>query len=290
MPRTSFLGRHSGFSPWHGRSVQPLVSHGVLILLCLLTIFPMLWAVLTSLKPANEIFTLDLITAHASLDNYAQVSSAIPFARMIVNTLVVATLMTGLTLALSVCAAYALMRWDFPGKSVIYLAFAVSLLIPFQITMIPNYLLIARLGWLNSLQGLIIPQLGSTIGVGLGVFILLQHFLGFPKALLDAAAIDGAGPVRTLWSVLLPNVRPALAAVAILVFLQAWNEYFWPLLVTKKLDNTMIQVGLQLFLQAEGNAWGPLMAAATMSALPVFVLYFLAQRQIMDAFLRSGLR
>jgi multiple sugar transport system permease protein/sn-glycerol 3-phosphate transport system permease protein len=89
---------------------------------------------------------------------------------------------------------------------------------------------------------------------------------------------------------MLPNLRPALAALSILIFLQAWNEYFWPLLVTKKSEDSMIQVGLQLFLQAEGNAWGPLMAAATMSMLPVFVLYFLAQRQIMEAFVRSGVR
>lgn len=277
-------------NPWPRRGARPFVSHGLLILLCLLTVFPMLWAVLTSLKPPNEIFTLDLVTPHDSLDNYAQVSAAIPFGRMVLNTLVVATVMTVLTVALSVAVGYALMRWEFPGKNLVYLAFAGSLLIPFQVTMIPNYLLIARLGWLNTLPGLIVPQLGSTIGVGLGVLILRQHFMSFPRALLDAADIDGAGPLRTLWSVLLPNMRPALAAVSILVFLQAWNEYFWPLLVTKKLDDTMIQVGLQLFLQAEGNAWGPLMAAATMSAVPVFVLYVLAQRQIMDAFLRSGIR
>jgi ABC-type glycerol-3-phosphate transport system permease component len=277
-------------APLQRRAFRPVAAHTVLICLCLLTVFPMLWAVLTSLKPVNEIFSLDLISPADTLENYSQVYSAIPFTRMVVNTLVVASTMTLLTVGLSVCVAYALVRWDFPGKQVVYLAFAGSLLIPFQITMIPNYLLIARLGWLNSLPGLIVPQLGSTIGVGLGVLILRQHFMSFPKALLDAASIDGAGPLRTLWSVVLPNIRPALAAVSILIFLQAWNEYFWPLLVTKKMEDTMIQVGLQLFLQAEGNAWGPLMAAATMSALPVFVLYFLAQRQIMEAFVRSGIR
>jgi sn-glycerol 3-phosphate transport system permease protein len=170
------------------------------------------------------------------------------------------------------------------------MVFAGSLLIPFQVTMIPNYLLVARLGWLNSLPGLVIPQLGSSIGVGLGVLFLRQHFRGFPTALFDAAEMDGAGPFRTLWSVVLPNMRAPLSALAILVFLHAWNEYFWPLLVTKNLETTMIQVGLQLFLQSEGNAWGPLMAAAIMAALPVFLIYLLAQRQITDAFVRSGMR
>jgi ABC-type glycerol-3-phosphate transport system permease component len=267
-----------------------VASHGLLLMLCLVTIFPMLWAVLTSLKPANEIFSLDLLTPHSSLANYAEVYSSIPFLRIMANTLVVSVIQTAATVALSVCAAYALVLWDFRGKNIAFMLFGGSLLIPFQVTMIPNYLMIARLGWLNSMPGLIIPQLGGTIGVGLGVFVLRQHFMNFPKQLCEAARIDGAGPIRLLWSVLLPNLRPALAALSILVFLQAWNEYFWPLLVTKRIQDSMIQVGLQLFLQAEGNAWGPLMAAATMSMLPVFILYFLAQRQIMDAFVRSGVR
>jgi sn-glycerol 3-phosphate transport system permease protein len=267
-----------------------VASHAVLLSLCLVTVFPVLWAVLTSLKPVNEIFSLDLLSSHSTLANYAEVYSSIPFLRIMLNTIEVAVILTAITVALSVCAAYALVLWDFRGKNIVFTLFAGSLLIPFQVTMIPNYLMIARLGWVNTMPGLIIPQLGSTIGVGLGVFILRQHFMNFPSELSDAAQIDGAGPIRLLWSVILPNLRPALAALSILIFLQAWNEYFWPLLVTKKSEDSMIQVGLQLFLQAEGNAWGPLMAAATMSMLPVFVLYFLAQRQIMEAFVRSGVR
>src|ERR1700730_16210924 len=267
-----------------------VASHGLLLTLCLVTVFPVSWAVLTSLKPVNEIFSLDLISGHSTLANYAEVYASIPFLRIMANTLEVAVILTAITVALSVCAAYALVLWDFRGKNIVFMLFAGSLLIPFQVTMIPNYLMIARLGWLNSMPGLIIPQLGSTIGVGLGVFILRQPFMNFPRELCDAAQMDGAGPIRMLWSVMLPNLRPALAALSILIFLQAWNEYFWPLLVTKKSEDWMIQVGRHLFLQAEGNAWGPLMAAATMSMLPVFVLYFLAQRQIMEAFVRSGVR
>jgi ABC-type glycerol-3-phosphate transport system permease component len=274
----------------HPFSRRLIASHGLLLSLCLVTIFPVLWAVLTSFKPANEIFSLDLMTGHPTLANYAEVYSSIPFLRIIVNTIEVSVILTTITVALSVCAAYALVLWDFRGKNIAFMLFAGSLLIPFQVTMIPNYLMIARLGWLNTMPGLIVPQLGSTIGVGLGVFILRQHFMNFPTELCDAAQIDGAGPIRLLWSVMLPNLRPALAALSILILLQVWNEYFWPLLVTKKSEDSMIQVGLQLFLQAEGNAWGPLMAAATMSMLPVFVLYFVAQRQIMEAFVRSGVR
>ena len=265
-------------------------AHAALVALCALTLLPIVWTVSTSLKPSNATFSLDLVAPDATLANYAEVYRAVPFLRMIGTTLLVAVATTVATLGLSVGAAYAFARWSFPGRGPLFLAFAGSLLIPFQVTMVPNYMLVGKLGWLNTPQGLIVPQLGSTIGVGLGVFVLRQHFRAFPTALFDAAAIDGAGPLRTLWSVVLPNARPALAAVSILVFLHSWNEYFWPLLVTRKLEDAVVQVGLQLFLQAEGNAWGPLMAAATMSALPVFALYFAAQRQILDAFVRSGIR
>jgi ABC-type glycerol-3-phosphate transport system permease component len=263
-----------------------ILSHAVLILLCLIIVFPLFWAVLTSFKPVNEIFTLDLIAKNPTFDNYTAVYQAIPFLQMMVNTFIFAIAVTagiGLT---SVLAAYAFSRWEFRGKNILFLLFAGTLLIPGQITIIPNYLLLAKLGWLNGLLGLTIPQLAS----GFGVFYLRQHFRSFPKELYDAALMDGAGPLRVLWSIVLPNTRPVLTALSILIFIQTWNEYFWPLLIVKKLNDTVLQVGLQLFLQAEGNAWGPLMAAATMSFLPILVLYIVAQRQIMEAFVRSGIR
>lgn len=263
-----------------------ILSHAVLVVLCLIVIFPLFWAVLTSFKPVNEIFTLDLIAKNPTFDNYMAVYQAIPFLQMMVNTFIFALVVTvgiGLT---SVLAAYAFSRWEFRGKNILFLLFAGTLLIPGQITIIPNYLLLAKLGWLNGLLGLTIPQLAS----GFGVFYLRQHFRSFPKELYDAALMDGAGPLRVLWSIVLPNTRPVLTALSILIFIQTWNEYFWPLLIVKKLNDTVLQVGLQLFLQAEGNAWGPLMAAATMSFLPILALYIVAQRQIMEAFVRSGIR
>ncbi|GCE29317.1 hypothetical protein KDA_48010 [Dictyobacter alpinus] len=136
------------------------------------------------------------------------------------------------------------------------------------------------------LPGLVIPQLAT----GLGIFYLRQQFNNFPRELLDAGVIDGAGTLRMLWSIILPNMRSVLTALAIILFIQTWNEYFWPLLVSGDLHNTTIQVGLQVFLQEDSNAWGALMAAAMLSLLPVLVLYVLAQRQIIAAFVRSGIQ
>ena len=197
-----------------------------------------------------------------------------------------AVLVTLGVLIVSICAAYAFMRWEFCGKNALFLLFLGTLLIPVQVTIIPNYLTLAQLGWLNTLPGLTIPQLAT----GLGIFYLRQQFNNFPKEVLDAGVIDGAGPLRMLWSVVLPNMRSVLAALAIILFIQTWNEYFWPLLVTRGLSSTTIQVGLQVFLQENSNAWGALMAASVLSLMPVLVLYVLAQRQIIAAFVRSGIQ
>lgn len=263
-----------------------VLSHSVLITLSLIVVFPMLWAVVTSLKPANEIFSLDVVAQKPTFNNYSEVLTAIPFLQIMLNTFVMSFLVTLGVVATSVCAAYAFARWEFKGKSIFFLLFVGTLLIPGQIVIIPNYLLLAKLGWLNTMLGLTIPQLAS----GFGVFYLRQHFRTFPTELYDAALIDGAGPLRVLWSIVLPNTRAALSALSILIFIQTWNEYFWPLLVVKKLKDSVLQVGLQLFLQAEGNQWGQLMAAAAMAFLPILLLYLIAQRQIMDAFVRSGVK
>jgi len=260
--------------------------HIVLIGLCVVVIFPVFWAIVTSFKPANEVFSLSLFASHPSLENYRDVFAALPLGRMLINTFCMAVLVTLGVLIVSICAAYAFMRWEFCGKNALFLLFLGTLLIPVQVTIIPNYLTLAQLGWLNTLPGLTIPQLAT----GLGIFYLRQQFNNFPKEVLDAGVIDGAGPLRILWSVVLPNMRSVLAALAIILFIQTWNEYFWPLLVTRGLSSTTIQVGLQVFLQENSNAWGALMAASVLSLMPVLVLYVLAQRQIIAAFVRSGIQ
>jgi ABC-type glycerol-3-phosphate transport system permease component len=260
--------------------------HVVLVGLCIMVVFPIFWAGVTSFKPANEVFSLSLLARHPTLENYHDVFITLPLGRLLLNTFFMAALVTLGVLVISVCAAYAFVRWDFRGKNVLFLLFLGTLLIPVQITIIPNYLTLAQLGWLNTLPGLTIPQMAT----GLGIFYLRQQFNNFPQELFDAGMIDGMGPLGLLWSILLPNMRSVLVVLAIILFIQTWNEYFWPLLVGGDLTSTTVQVGLQVFLQENGNAWGALMAASMLSLLPVLILYALAQRQIVAAFVRSGIQ
>lgn len=267
-------------------TIRITLGHAALLVLCLVTLFPIYWMAVTSLKPTNEIFATDLFPRTVTLEHYRFVWQHIPLASMLLNTLLMAALITLGHLLTSLLAGYAFARWRFPGDRVLFLLFLGTWLVPFQVVMVPNYVLLARLGWLNTLQGLVVPQLATA----LGVILLRQYIKAFPRELIDAARIDGAGSWRTLWGVIVPNLRAPLAALAILYFISAWNEYFWPLLVTNRLEDTVIQVGLQLFLASEGDSWGPLMAAATLASLPILLLYVVLQRQVIDAFIRSGLK
>ncbi|MBV9131308.1 MAG: carbohydrate ABC transporter permease, partial [Chloroflexi bacterium] len=140
--------------------------------------------------------------------------------------------------------------------------------------------------WLDTLAALVVPHLGSAFAV-----IMLRQFMkSFPLELVEAARLDGAGSWAILWRMMVPNLRAPLATLAILSFISTWNEYFWPLLVTSRPDRTVVQVGLQMFLSSDGEQWGPLMAAATVATVPVLLVYVLFQRQVVEAFVRSGLR
>jgi sn-glycerol 3-phosphate transport system permease protein len=240
----------------------------------------------TSLKAPNEIFEVGLLPTAPTLSNYAYMWRAIPMAAMLVNTALNAICLMLGQVPLAVMAAYGFGRWRFRGDTLLFLLFVGTWLVPFQVTMLPNYVFLSRLGWLDTLPALVVPHLGGAFGI-----VLLRQFMrSFPTELIDAARLDGASSWLVLWRVIVPNLRAPIATVAVLSFITTWNEYFWPLLVTSKIDRTVVQVGLQMFLSAEGEQWGALMAGASVATLPVLLVYLLFQRQVVDAFVRSGLR
>jgi sn-glycerol 3-phosphate transport system permease protein len=266
--------------------MRTATAHAVLIALSGVALFPVYWMVVTSLRPANDILSGGLVPAALTFENYAFVWNEIPMARMLLNTSAMAVLVTLAQLLTGLLAAYALARWRLAGGRVLFLLFVGTWLVPLQVTMLPNYVLLARLQWLNTLAALVVPQLAAAFAI----ILLRQHLLAFPRDLLDAACIDGASSWRTLWGVVVPNLRAPLAALAILIFISTWKEYFWPLLVTSKPEQSVVQVGLQMFASQEGDLWGPMMAASTLACLPIFAVYVVLQRQVVEAFVRSGLK
>jgi sn-glycerol 3-phosphate transport system permease protein len=268
-----------------GLNAGTLIGHILMITLCLLVVFPLYWMVVTSLR-GGDFYSVSLLPQSFTLDNYSEALAALPALRLFGNTLAMAVARTVLQLFTALLAAYAFARWDFWGSHALFALFAFTWLVPQQVTMIPNYVLVTRLGWLNNLAGLVVPSMVSTFAV----FLLFQQIKGFPRDLIDAARVDGGSSWMILWRVIVPNLRSALAALGILLFISAWNDYFWPLLVTNRLEFAVLQIGLQTFFTQEGDLWGPMMAAATLTALPIFVLYLVLQRQVIDSFVKSGLR
>jgi multiple sugar transport system permease protein/sn-glycerol 3-phosphate transport system permease protein len=261
-------------------------GHLLMVLLSIFCLFPVYWMLVSSFRPANTLFETSLWPTQPSFDNYTRAIAAIPIARILVNTLVFSAVSTIFQLLTGILAAFAFARWKFPFDKLVYTGVALTWLVPFQVVMIPNYLLIAQMGLLDSVLALILPN----IAAALAIILLAQAMRGFPKEVIEAARMDGASNWRVLWEVLVPNLRGTIASLAILIFISTWNEYFWPLLLSRTAENSVIQIGIQMFMTAEGNQWGPLMAASTLASLPVLVIYVVLQRQVVQSFMKSGIR
>lgn len=264
-----------------------VTAHVALLMVCFAIIGPMLLVVGTSLKPDNEIFSPLPFPVSPTLDNYAAILGDAAFRTYLWNSTGTTLLRVAGQLVLCVLAAYAFARFRFPGHNALFFLVLGAMMIPPQLTMIPNYILIADLGWFDTWTGIIVPNLAMPFGT----FLLRQHMLAFPRELFDAAEVDGAGPWRQLWLVLIPNLRPALGALAIVLFIEAWNEYFWPLLISETDRSATLQIGLRGFLNEEtGDEFGKLMAGVTLASLPALAIFFAFQRQVMQTFVSSGLK
>jgi multiple sugar transport system permease protein len=267
------------------RLLATALGHAGLTAATVFALLPIAWMYLTAFRPRDEVLSQSLLPSALSTANYQQAVQDLPIGTLAVNTTLMAAGVATGQLLTALLAAYAFGRWRFRGDRLLFLLFIATWLVPFQVTMIPNYVLLSNLGWLDTLTGVVVPQLSSAFAV----LLLRQHMRSFPGELLDAARMDGRGSWSTLWTVVVPNLRAPLAALAILLFVTAWNEYFWPLLVLSEPDS-VVQIGLQTFLGETGNDYGALMAAAGALSLPIFALYLALQRHVVDAFVRSGLK
>lgn len=247
---------------------------------------PTVLAVLASLKPTGDLYDADPLPLHPTLDSYRVAIADFPVVRLLADTVAVAAGVTILQLAVATLAAYALVERGARAGRLALAAGTVAVLVPAQALIIPQFLLITHLGWQNTFAGLIVPQLS---GCAVPLLLLRQQVRAIPASLTEAATLDGANSWQALWHVVLPVMRPALGAVAILVFAGTWNEYLWPLIAAPGGTPGTIQTGLGLFLNTEGASPGPLLAAATLATLPVLAAYGCAARQITNAFMHSGI-
>jgi multiple sugar transport system permease protein len=267
------------------RRFGSLGGHLGLAAVTVFSLVPIVWMYLTALRPRDDVLGQSVLPSGLSLDSLQVAAQLLPLGGLIGNTALMAVGVAVCQLFTALLAAYAFGRWRFRGERVVFLVFVATWLVPFQVTMLPNYVLLSNLGWLNTLTGVIVPQVTAPFAV----LLLRQHMRSFPRELLDAARMDGRSHWNTLWTVVVPSLRGPLAALAILLFVTAWNEYFWPLLVLSD-PASVVQIGLRSLITEAGTDYGAMMAAAGALCLPILVVYLLLQRQVVNAFVRSGLR
>lgn len=269
------------------RRLQHTLIHVLLIIGSLFMLLPFLWMISTSLKEAREVFTFppQWLPSSPNWSNYARALTSMPFGRFYLNSFIVATSTTIITLATSSLAAFAFARLRFKGRDTLFLVYLATLMIPFTVLLIPNFVLVRYLGWYDSYQALIFPPAFSAFAT----FLLRQYFRGIPVELDDAARIDGASSLRIWWQIIMPNSAPALAALAIFIFLGNWNEFLWPLVVTNSENMRTIPVGLNSFQGQFSVRWELLMAAAVVAMLPVLVVYMLAQKWFIKGITITGM-
>ena len=258
------------------RSVGLAGRYALLGAIAFVVLLPMYTTVVAAVKPGERVLSNPLLPDSFTLDDMRDAWSEGRLGRFILNSLVVAIVVTIAQVTTSVMSGYAFARLDFPGRNALFVVFLATLLVPFEATLVVNRRTIDSLGWLNSYQGLAAPFLATAFGT----FLLRQAFLGFPNDLYDAARLDGAGHLRFLWNVALPVIRPTVGALALLGFLSSWNQYLWPNLITTESDMNTVQSGLRLLRYSALDEPNLLMAGTVIAAVPIFMALFVFQRQL----------
>ncbi|MBX3141903.1 MAG: carbohydrate ABC transporter permease [Trueperaceae bacterium] len=261
-------------------------SYVLLIVMSAATAFPFVWMVGTALKSPQEILAYPptLWPHELRWENFVTVFKKVPFLRFYVNSIIVTCLITLWQVVTSALAGYAFARLHFPFKRFLFTAYIATLIIPGEVTMLPLFLLVSRLGWIDTYQGLTVPFLASAFAV----FFLRQFFLTIPHELEEAARLDGAGRWRILLQIVLPLARPALATITLFIFLSEWDNYLWPLIVTNSEAMRTLPIGLRYFVEESGSQLHLMMAGAVMAVLPILLLFFLAQKQFIEGIAMTG--
>ena len=255
-------------------------------LLALLWILPLLYAVWTAFHPA-EYATRFALAAPLTLDNFRRAWEAAPFARYFLNTAMLVLMILGVQLVLATLAAYAFAKYEFRGRDIAFSLVLVQLMITPDLLLVENYKTMSQLGLVDTLAAIGLPYFASAFAI----FLLRQTFMGIPKELDEAARVEGAGPLQTLWRVYVPLARPVYTAFALVSVSFHWNNFLWPLIVTNSVNARPLTVGLQVFSSVDqGVDWSVITAATLMTAAPLLVAFLLFQRQFVQSFMRAGIK
>jgi multiple sugar transport system permease protein len=275
-------------SPRHARRrLTPVFVHLVLLAGCAVVVAPFLWMVTTALKPPRLVHLAPyLIPVRFEWDNFVDAWRADDFARFYLNSAAMAIGITAGQLLFSSMAGYAFARLRFPGRDLLFWVVLATMMVPVYVTLIPSYLIVRDLGWLDSYPALIVPRLVSAFGI----FLMRQHYLTIPRDLEEAALLDGASRLRIWRDVFVPLSGPAFATLGIFAFLFAWIDFLWPLLVTTSPEMRTVQLGLAMFTGRYGTEWTLLMAGAVTATIPALLVFVGGQRWFVRGVATTGVK
>ena len=262
--------------------------HLFLVVVVFLLLMPIVFAISNSFKTMQEAFNtvFQVIPLHPTLENYRHVFDKLPFVKITLNTFLIASTVTIFKTITGLLAAYAFVYFRFKGKGFLYFIMLSTLFIPFTVTMIPNYLLISKIGLRDRIWGVALPQLADV----LGIFLLRQAMRGIPLALIEAARMENIRHMKIMRDIVIPLVRPSIISTGIIFFINSWNEYVWPVLILKSKENYTLSLALQMYISAEGGTEFTIaMAVSVLTMLIPLVLYIIFQRYIINTFAASGL-
>lgn len=267
-------------------SLSRIIFYILIISYSVITLGPFIWSLITSLKPTSEVnnFTVNLSTL--SFDNYIFLWKRFPFARWTFNSLIVASIVTLGNLLFNSMAGYALARIDFPGRKALYLAILAMMMVPGQVVMVPTFILLTKLGWINTYKGLTIPFLFSLFGI----FLMRQFFLSIPKSVEEAATIDGLSRFGIFFRIVMPMAKPALSTQFILMFTGNWNSFLWPSLLATRDNMYTLPVGLNSFYGQYFQFWDQVLAGVMILSVPAIIIFLIFQRNFIKGISTTGMK
>ncbi len=267
---------------------KALLLYIILVLGVLVALLPFYWMIITSLKTPVEAvqFPPTWFPHRVAAQNYPEALKVAPFGRYFFNTIIIAISTLIGVLVTSSLAGFTFSFIKFPGREFFFLSLLAMMMVPLPIYIIPGYLILARFGWLNTYLALIIPWTVNTFSI----FLLRQHFKSIPESIFESAMIDGCSPFQFLTHIALPMIKPALVTVAIFSLIGSWNAFIWPLVMTTSDKIRPVQVGLAYFIQEQSTDYTLLSAASTLVIIPVVILFFIFQKQIINSYMKSGIK
>ena len=270
------------------KNLGDIIIFVILLFALLIFVGPFIWMVLSSIKPQIEIISIPptLLPQTVTFEHYARVFQTIPIVRYYLNSLFLSVTRTSLIVFTSTIMGYVLAKYNFRFKNLIFMVVMGTMMLPFALTMIPVFMTVALLGWVDSYKALIIPGMFSSFGI----FLMRQAMYSFPSELREAARIDGCGEFKIFFQIVIPLSKAPMAALAILVFMETWDEFFWPLIVLQSSDKFNIPLGLASLASEHSMDFGLIMAGATISVLPIIIVFFFAQKHFIASISIAGIK